>query len=220
MRVQLSDGIETACTHSREYDSKALTLSPQFSLGSCAMNSILRVVGRLASSLQLYFPAFPLSYPCVLSGKTRLSCHHPNVRLIFPLSYSPSCLFTRTNETLGINVSFRFYRGALGALLLYDVTESSSISNIKTWVEELRHYTSPHIITMLVGNKTDLGALTRCPHRSSRGVFASAFRPDILWLNSVAKSLRALPYHRSYRGKRHDVYGDLSTQHVQRRDCV
>ena len=137
----------------------------------------------------------------------------------FPLSYSPSCLFTRTNETLGINVSFRFYRGALGALLLYDVTESSSFSNIKTWVEELRHYTSPHIITMLVGNRQTSGHLRAVPTEVAV-VFASAFRPDILWLNSVAKSLRALPYHRSYRGKRHDVYGDLSTQHVQRRDCI
>ena len=140
----------------------------------------------------------------------------------FPLSYSPSCLFTRSNEILGLNVSFRFHHGTFGALLLYDVTESSSFSNIKTWVEELRHYTSPHIVTMLVGNKTDLGALTRgrVVPTEVAAEFASAFRLDILWLNSAAKSLRALPYNRSYRGKRHDVYGDLSTQHVQRRDCV
>ena len=100
--------------------------------------------------------------------------------------------------------------------LLYDVTESSSFGNIRTWVEELRHYTSPHIVTMLVGNKTDLGALRVVPTEVA-AEFASAFRPDIIWLNSV---VRPLSYNRSYSGKRYDACGDLSTQHVQRRDCV
>ena len=74
-------------------------------------------------------------------------------------------------------VSFiRFYRGALGVLLLYDVTKSSSFSNVKTWVEELREQASPHIVVMLVGNKTDLGASRAVPAEVA-AEFASAFRP-------------------------------------------
>lgn len=61
-------------------------------------------------------------------------------------------------------------------LLLYDVTKSSSFHNLKTWVEELREHASPHIIAMLVGNKTDLGARRTVPAEVA-AEFASAFRP-------------------------------------------
>ncbi|KAI0274371.1 GTPase [Russula aff. rugulosa BPL654] len=60
-------------------------------------------------------------------------------------------------------ITAAFYRGALGVLLIYDVTKSSSFSNIKTWVEELREHASPHIVALLVGNKSDLGALRVIP---------------------------------------------------------
>jgi len=60
-------------------------------------------------------------------------------------------------------ISAAFYRGAVGALLLYDVSKLSSFTNIKTWVEELREHASPQIIAMLIGNKTDLNALRVVP---------------------------------------------------------
>ena len=75
--------------------------------------------------------------------------------------------------------SFRFYRGALGALLLYDVTKSASFSNIKNWVEELREHANPNIVAMLVGNKTDLGALRAVPAEVA-AAFASAFSGPVI----------------------------------------
>jgi Ras-related protein Rab-11A len=39
---------------------------------------------------------------------------------------------------------------------MYDVTKVSTFASIKRWVEELREHASPHIATLLVGNKTDL----------------------------------------------------------------
>ena len=44
-------------------------------------------------------------------------------------------------------------------MVLYDVTKPSTFASVKKWVEELREHASPHIVTMLVGNKTDLGSL-------------------------------------------------------------
>ena len=41
-------------------------------------------------------------------------------------------------------------------MLVYDVTKASTFVSIKRWVEELREHASPHIVTLLVGNKTDL----------------------------------------------------------------
>jgi GTPase SAR1 family protein len=93
---------------------------------------------------------------------------------------------------IGYHVSSRFYRGALGVLLLYDVTESTSFNNIKNWVKELREHASPHIVAMLVGNKSDLGALRVIPTEVA-AKFASAFRPDpFSGLNSITESSRAL----------------------------
>ena len=62
-------------------------------------------------------------------------------------------------------------------LLVYDVTNYSSFNNIKAWVEELREHASPHIVAMLVGNKSDLGALRVIPAEVAEE-FASALRPD------------------------------------------
>jgi len=48
------------------------------------------------------------------------------------------------------------YRRAVGALLVYDVTKSSTFSNCSKWMEELRQNAEPDIVIMLVGNKFDL----------------------------------------------------------------
>ena len=86
-------------------------------------------------------------------------------------------------------------------LLIYDVTKSSSFSNIKTWVEELREHASPHIVTLLVGNKSDLGALRVIPTEVAEE-FAGAFRlHPFSGLNSVAESSRTfllLTHHRLF----------------------
>lgn len=48
------------------------------------------------------------------------------------------------------------YRRAVGALLVYDVTQKSSFEGVKKWMEELRDHAEPDLVILLVGNKTDL----------------------------------------------------------------
>lgn len=48
------------------------------------------------------------------------------------------------------------YRRAVGALLVYDVTQERTFLNVKRWMEELKDHAEPDIVIMLVGNKTDL----------------------------------------------------------------
>jgi GTPase SAR1 family protein len=57
---------------------------------------------------------------------------------------------------------------------MYDVTKPSSFSNLKTWIEELREHASPHIVVILIGNKTDLDALRLVPAEVAE-TFAGAF---------------------------------------------
>ncbi len=48
------------------------------------------------------------------------------------------------------------YRRAVGALLVYDLTNEKSFLAAKQWMEELRDHAEPDIVIMLVGNKVDL----------------------------------------------------------------
>ena len=49
-----------------------------------------------------------------------------------------------------------YYRGALSALLVYDVTNVESFEEVKGWAEELRSNVETNLIVVVVGNKIDL----------------------------------------------------------------
>ncbi|MBA0798559.1 hypothetical protein Gohar_009142, partial [Gossypium harknessii] len=49
-----------------------------------------------------------------------------------------------------------YYRGAVGALLVYDATRHVTFENIERWLKELRDHTDGSIVIMLLGNKSDL----------------------------------------------------------------
>ncbi|GMH12633.1 hypothetical protein Nepgr_014474 [Nepenthes gracilis] len=53
-------------------------------------------------------------------------------------------------------ITSAYYRGAVGALLVYDVTRHATFENAARWLKELREHTDPNIIVMLIGNKSDL----------------------------------------------------------------
>jgi len=49
-----------------------------------------------------------------------------------------------------------FYRGAVGALLIYDISKRDSFENCEQWLRELRTHSDSSLVAMLVGNKCDL----------------------------------------------------------------
>ncbi|XP_074583092.1 ras-related protein RABA2a-like [Curcuma longa] len=53
-------------------------------------------------------------------------------------------------------ITSAYYRGALGAVLVYDVTKPTTFDNISRWLKELRDHADSNITIMLVGNKTDI----------------------------------------------------------------
>ncbi|KAM3204330.1 hypothetical protein P3L10_027739 [Capsicum annuum] len=48
-----------------------------------------------------------------------------------------------------------YYRRAVGALLVYDITRHVTFENIARWLNELRDHTDQNIVVMLVGNKKE-----------------------------------------------------------------
>ncbi|CAI0449183.1 unnamed protein product [Linum tenue] len=64
-----------------------------------------------------------------------------------------------SKSTIGVEyraITSAYYRGAVGALLVYDVTRHSTFENVARWLKELRDHTDPNIVVMLIGNKSDL----------------------------------------------------------------
>lgn len=57
----------------------------------------------------------------------------------------------------------RYYRGAVGALLVFDITKHLTYESVERWLKELYDHADPHIVVMLVGNKTDLASERSVP---------------------------------------------------------
>ncbi|KAM0062477.1 putative small GTP-binding protein [Helianthus debilis subsp. tardiflorus] len=53
-------------------------------------------------------------------------------------------------------ITSAYYRGAVGALLVYDTTRHVTFENVERWLNELRDHSDSNIVIMLVGNKSDL----------------------------------------------------------------
>lgn len=56
-------------------------------------------------------------------------------------------------------VTSAYYRGAVGALLVYDVTRSATFDSVDRWLQELNTHSDSTVARMLIGNKCDLGEI-------------------------------------------------------------
>ena len=54
------------------------------------------------------------------------------------------------------SVTRGYYRGAAGALLVFDVTRRQTFAHIGSWLTDARANTNPHTVMILIGNKSDL----------------------------------------------------------------
>ncbi|CAN0854018.1 Ras-related protein RABE1c [Linum grandiflorum] len=53
-------------------------------------------------------------------------------------------------------ITTAYYRGAMGILLVYDVTDESSFNNIRNWIRNIEQHASDNVNKVLVGNKADM----------------------------------------------------------------
>lgn len=68
---------------------------------------------------------------------------------------------------------YRYYRGAVGALLVYDIAKHLTYENVERWLKELRDHADNNIVIMLVGNKSDLRHLRAVPTDEARAFAGS-----------------------------------------------
>lgn len=79
---------------------------------------------------------------------------------------------------------FRYYRGAVGALLVYDISKHLTYESAERWLKELYDHADPHIVVMLVGNKRDLDTLRTVPTEEAKD-FAGQFSSIIIIFDVV-----------------------------------
>ena len=53
-------------------------------------------------------------------------------------------------------ITSNYYRGAHGALLVYDITRIDTFKRLDIWLKELREFVKSDCVMVLVGNKSDL----------------------------------------------------------------
>ncbi len=52
-------------------------------------------------------------------------------------------------------ITSSYYRGAHGIIVVYDITNSDTVVNVKQWLHEIDRYAAENVDILLVGNKSD-----------------------------------------------------------------
>jgi len=82
-------------------------------------------------------------------------------------------------------VTKSYYRGAAGALLVYDITRRVTYNHLTSWLSDARNLTHPNTVIMLVGNKKDLEEQRDVSYQEAENF---AKENDILFVESSAKT--------------------------------
>lgn len=81
-------------------------------------------------------------------------------------------------------ITSAYYRGAIGALLLYDISASLTFNSLSCWLKELRENADSNMVVMLVGNKCDLTE-TRAVTEDEGVEFAKS--KDLMFIETSAR---------------------------------
>ncbi|KAL1812752.1 hypothetical protein DCAR_0625003 [Daucus carota subsp. sativus] len=110
-------------------------------------------------------------------------------------------------------ITSAYYRGAVGALLVYDVTRNITFDNIERWLKELRGHTDPNIVVMLIGNKADLRHLVAV---STEDAKAFAERESLYFMETSA--LEATNVENAFQEVLSQIYHIVSKKAVETGD--
>lgn len=67
-------------------------------------------------------------------------------------------------------VTSAYYRGAVGALVVFDISRRHTFESVGRWLDELKMHSDMNVVTMLVGNKCDLESLREVPIEESKAL--------------------------------------------------
>ncbi|KAI6661142.1 Ras-related protein Rab-14 [Oopsacas minuta] len=82
-------------------------------------------------------------------------------------------------------VTRSYYRGAAGALMVYDITRRNTYNHLSSWLTDARNLTNPNTVIFLIGNKTDLEAQREVTYEEAKQF---ADENGLLFMETSAKS--------------------------------
>jgi Ras-related protein Rab-2A len=83
------------------------------------------------------------------------------------------------------SITRSYYRGACGALLVFDVTNRASFQSLQGWLDDARANCNVPITVMLVGNKSDLESKRQVPKEEAQ---AFAEEKGLSYIETSAKT--------------------------------
>ena len=84
------------------------------------------------------------------------------------------------------SITRSYYRGAAGALLVYDITRRETFDHLASWLEDARQHANPNMTIMLLGNKSDMAHARRAVSYEEGEAFAREH--GLVFLETSAKT--------------------------------
>nr|CAG8520185.1 6722_t:CDS:2 [Entrophospora candida] len=96
----------------------------------------------------------------------------------------------KTTVKFEICLAPMYYRNANCAVVVYDISQASSLEKAKAWVKELQRQADPNIIIALAGNKCDLSSRRAIETEEAKAYADSA---GLLFFETSAKTSHNVP---------------------------
>ncbi len=119
--------------------------------------------------LQIWDTVRRLFRPVSATSQLQVQCYHCSLEVYLQLlegCYAAgydcglfqhcSLLFLQAGQESFRSITRSYYRGAAGALLVYDITRRETFDHLASWLEDARQHANPNMTIMLIGNKSDL----------------------------------------------------------------
>ncbi|EGV98126.1 Ras-related protein Rab-13 [Cricetulus griseus] len=98
--------------------------------------------------------------PTLSAAKAKfLGKDFPPWRLLASISlYENFCFRDTAGQERFKTITTAYYRGAMGIILVYDITDEKSFENIQNWMKSIKENASAGVERLLLGNKCDMEA--------------------------------------------------------------
>ncbi|KAH7297212.1 hypothetical protein KP509_26G059100 [Ceratopteris richardii] len=72
-------------------------------------------------------------------------------------------------------ITTAYYRGAMGILLVYDVTDKATFDNVRNWIKNIEQHAAENVNRVLIGNKADMDPSKRAVTTAEGQALADEF---------------------------------------------
>ncbi|CAO3661256.1 unnamed protein product [Umbelopsis ramanniana] len=104
------------------------------------------------------------------------------------------------------SITRSYYRGAAGALLVFDITRRETFDHLVTWLEDVRKHANPNTSIMVLGNKSDLESKRQVTREEAERF---ARENDLFYLETSAKAANNV--EEAFVKTTEDIYNKIKT---------